>query len=177
MRVLALDPGEKVGWARADVSPTGAWSDVRHGITPLRDMAIAVHKALCEPYIDGTPDTHLSRGNQTIEMANDYDVVVCEDWRLYPHMAQQFVGSSFPSVKFIGAVELACWVSGTKLVKQGAAVKKPALAMMAKFDPTLHAKVTRSGAHDDLHDMDALIHMWRYTERTTELIPHSKVAA
>lgn len=164
MRVLALDPGEKVGWARADVSPAGAWSDVRHGITPLRDMAIAVHAALYPP-------------PHALDPTSEYDVVVCEDWRLYPHMAQQFVGSSFPSVKFIGAVELACWVSGTKLVKQGAAVKKPALAMMAKFDPELHAKVTRSGAHDDLHDMDALIHLWRYTERNTELIPHTKAAA
>lgn len=147
MRVLSLDPGEKVGWARADVSPTGEWSDLRHGITPLRDMAIAVHDAL-----------HKYPGLE----ASDYDLVICEDWRLYPHMANQFVGSSFPSVRFIGAVELACWVSGTKLRMQGARIKKATLPPMAKLDPELHAKVTRAGAHDDLHDMDAILHLWHY---------------
>lgn len=148
MRVLALDPGEKVGWARADVAEDGTWSDLRHGITPLRDMSIAVHASLCNA------DDHFY---------SEYDLVVIEDWSLFPRLAKTFIGSRFPAVQFIGAVKLCCWVSGTKLVIQQPHQKEPTLAAMKKLDPELFAKVTRPIAHDDGHDQDALIHLWRHT--------------
>jgi hypothetical protein len=139
IRVLALDPGERVGWARADIAPDGEWSHLRHGITPLRDMALKIHTAM---------------------QHDDYDVVIVEDWRLYPHMAQTFINSNFPSVQFIGMVKLCCWVGGTKYVTQGASIKKIADKTMPA---ELHEKVNTLGAHDDLHDMDALRHLWFYT--------------
>lgn len=157
MRVLALDPGERVGWARADVSSDGSWTDLRHGITELRDMALAVHRYTAEA------------AAADVGEGSCYDVVVVEDWRLYPHMANQFVGSSFPSVRFIGAVQLCCWASGTKIVMQGARIKKQSLATMAKLDPELHALCTRPGAHDDTHDLDALMHLWFYTWKNYDL--------
>lgn len=92
-----------------------------------------------------------------------YDVVVCESWRLYPHMAQQFAGSSFPSVQFIGAVQLVCWLSDAKLVMQGARIKTMANKTMRKLRPELYEQVTRPAAHDDAHDMDALRHLWHWT--------------
>lgn len=158
MRVLSLDPGESVGWARADINEAGEWSDVRHGITPLRDMAIAVHDKVSGP--DGGP--HGDGG---------YELVVIEDWSLFPDMAKTFIGSRFPAVQFIGAVKLACWVSGTKLVIQQPAQKKPTLAAMKKLDPDLYAKVTRGVRHDDGHDLDALIHLFRWTWLNTTLSP------
>jgi hypothetical protein len=137
VRALALDPGERVGWARADIHPDGSWENVHHGITPLRDMALKIHDAI-----------------------TDYDLVIMEKWVLYPHMAHQFHGSSFPSVQFVGMVKLCCWVNNIKLVMQGAAIKKIADKTMSE---ELRKKVTRAGAHDDLHDMDALRHLWFYT--------------
>jgi hypothetical protein len=145
-----------VGWARADVRPDGSWTDLRHGITPLRDMALAAHASI----VDGR-----------------YDVVVMEDWKLFPAMAAQFIGSGFPSVQFIGAVRLCCWVSGTKLVMQGAATKKPTLEIMQSVDPELYAKVTQPIKHDDGHDLDALIHLFRWTWKNTSLVPPRKAAA
>lgn len=161
MRVLSLDGGEKVGWARADVADDGTWSDVRHGITPLRDMAIAVHSSLCHA------DDHFY---------SDYDVVVLEDWSLFPDMAKTFIGSRFPTVQFNGAVKLACWVSGTKLVMQQPAQKKPTLAAMKKLNPELFEKVTRGVRHNDGHDQDALIHLFRWTWLNTELSPMKEAA-
>ena len=152
LRILALDPGERVGWARAVVAPDGSWSELRHGITPLKDMALAVSKA-------------------------DYDVIVCEDWRLRPATARNFIGSSFPSVQFIGMVRLCCWLSNTKLVMQGADTKSTADKTMAQLWPAMYEKVSASRAHDDAHDMDAIRHLWFYTYRNTDGIPQPQEAA
>jgi hypothetical protein len=156
MRVLSLDPGEKVGWARADIDPDGKWTDVRHGITPLRDMAIAVHESM-------TRFPVLAPGEPLTKYASDYDNVVIEDWSLFPGEINKFAGSRFPAVQFIGAVKCCCWVSGVPLTVYQPAQKEPTLKAMAKLDPELHELVTRSIAHDDGHDQDALIHLFRYT--------------
>lgn len=166
LRVLSLDPGDRVGWARADVDPSsGTWDDFRHGITPLKDMALAVHSALV--YGDDTED----------ELGLRYDLVVCEDWRLYPHLAKTMVGSAFPSVQFIGMVKLSCWLSGTKYVTQGAAIKTTADKVMAKLNPELHELVTKPIAHDDGHDLDAIRHLYFWTYRNTAIGETTKEAA
>lgn len=148
MRVLALDPGDRVGWARADVDPSsGTWDDLRHGITPLKDMALAIHAS----------------------KLGEYDLVVCEDWRLYPHMAKQMIGSSFPSAQFIGMVRLLCWTYHRKLVMQGASIKTTADKTMAALRPDLYELVTKPIAHDDGHDLDAIRHLFFWTFRNTAI--------
>lgn len=157
-RVLALDPGEKVGWARADIAENGDWTNLRHGITPLRDMVLAVHAALtinCEHYDPPLDPT--------------YDVIVIEDWRLRPDKAHSMIGSSFPSVQFIGAVRLCCWVSGTKLVTQQPSERNLANKPMKALRPDLYELVTKPISHDDGHDQDALKHLWFYTWRHCEV--------
>lgn len=150
MKVLALDPGDRVGWARADIAEDGSWSDLRHGIAELKPMAFKVDKTVG---------------------ACAYDAVVCEEWRLYSHMARHMVGSEIPSAQFIGMVKLACWKSGTPLVMQFArqvnsnrpGVLSPAEASMKRLRPELFEMVMQPGAHDDLHDMVAIKHLWAYT--------------
>jgi hypothetical protein len=145
-KVLALDPGDRVGWARADVADDGTWTEFRHGITPLRDMATAVY------YVK-----------------KRYDVMVCEDFRLYPQMARSLVGSSFPSVQFIGMVRLCCWLADIEFVLQGARAKEMADRSMKKLCPDLYNLVTTPRAHDDAHDHDAIRHLWTWTMKNTEL--------
>lgn len=161
-RVLALDPGDKVGWARADIHDDGTWTRFRHGILQLKPAALAVDSALTKPPSSASwPGTHLP----------EYDVVVCEDWRLYAHMAKHLVGSEIPSAQFIGMVKLACWKSGVPLVMQFARqvnsnkpeILAPAEATMKRLRPDLFELVTQPGAHDDLHDMVAIKHLWLYT--------------
>src|SRR4051812_11884394 len=67
LHVIALDPGERVGWARARVNPDGTWDDMTHGITALKDMALALHKNVTK-----------------------YDVVIYETWRLRADEARKF---------------------------------------------------------------------------------------
>lgn len=155
MRVLALDPGERVGWARADVNDAGQWSELRHGITELRPMALSVRESLAGP----TPNSP------------GYDLVICEEWRLYPHKAQEMIGSSFPSVQFIGMVQLCCWTSGVKLKKQGAGVMTTGDKWMRRLNPELHEMVNAPRAHDDAHDMSAIRHLFYWTVRSHKLIP------
>lgn len=150
MRVLALDPGERVGWARADIADDGEWSDLRHGITPLKDMALAVHAATVLADLDAREPV-------------GYDVVVMEDFRLSPMGAKHLIGSSFPTVQFIGMVRLCCWLSNTKLVTQGASIKDTADKSMKALRPELWETVSRPIRHDDGHDQDALRHLWYYT--------------
>jgi hypothetical protein len=151
LRVLAIDPGERVGWARADVAPDGEWSDVRHGITAMQPMALKCHLMITQ---------------------GSYDLVVMESWTLYPHMAKSMVGSTFPTVQFIGAIKLALWQwPKTKLVTQGAGVihsregLPPAMRAMRKLRPELFELVQTPVAHDDGHDLDALSHLFAYTWR------------
>lgn len=130
--------GDQVGWARADVSEDGI-SELRHGITPLWEMA----------------DTIDARGDE-------YDVFVIEDWRLYATHAKTMIGSTFPSVQFIGAVKLVARRYGVKVVMQGASIKRVADARLKVDRPDIYDLVTREVAHKDGHDQDALRHLFYY---------------
>lgn len=159
-RVLALDPGDKVGWARADIADDGTWTDFRHGITELKACAMRVHNALNVWEGDGWGRCQ-------------YDVVVMERWALYAHMAKALVGSEIPSAQFIGMVKLSCWLAGVPCVMQNARDVNsntpgrlaPAEASMKKLRPELFELVTQPGAHDDLHDMVAIKHLWLHCFR------------
>lgn len=156
MRVLSLDPGERVGWARADVdTATGEWTDFRHGITPLKDMALAVHAAL--------------RSNA--ELPAMYDLVIMEDWRLRPVEAKTLVGSSFPAVQFIGMAKMSCWLANVPFVMQGASLKVTADKTMKALRPELYELVTRPVSHDNGHDLDAIRHMWLWVFRNCNIVP------
>lgn len=177
MRVLALDPGERVGWARADVDESGGWKELRHGITPLKDMALAIHGALIQVRRNG-PLPYISENDALpLPWERKYDVVVCEDWRLRPGKERLFIGSSFPAVQFIGMVRLCCWLSNTKLVMQGADTKSTADKTLKALWPEMYETVTQSGSHDDQHDLDAIRHLWFFTYRNTDGIPKPQEAA
>lgn len=157
MRVLALDPGDSVGWARADIAADGTWTDLRHGITPLKEMALNV--------------------DAKVAVLHCYDTVICERWALFATHAKRLIGSEIPSAQFIGAVKLSCWKSGTPLVMQDVrhvnsnrpGILAPAEASMKKLRPELFAMVTQPGAHDDQHDLVAIKHLWLWTFRNCDV--------
>jgi hypothetical protein len=155
VRVLVLDPGERVGWASAVVTP---WAydapggeprlDVTgHGIAYLKDMAVAVYNALV--------------------LDEKYDVVVFEQWRLTAKGARVSVGSEMESSQFIGMVRLACWVAGVKIVKQPTSALSSADRSLKCGHPSAADVAARiaaadKGSHDDGHDGSALRHLWTY---------------
>jgi hypothetical protein len=42
-RILVVDPGERVGWAHANITSNGV-EVTGHGITPLKDFALKLHE-------------------------------------------------------------------------------------------------------------------------------------
>lgn len=178
MRVLVLDPGERVGWATAEVG-NGAMLDEQHrlsvaqmldesrefdplepvktraiklltvqdhGISFLKDMALAVYRSLI---VNGT-----------------YDVVVCEDWRLSARHAKRLIGSNMQSSQFIGMVRLCCWVANVQLVMQPPAAMSTAERALncghPSADDIRHRLSKLPKSHDDSHDGSALLHLWAW---------------
>lgn len=105
MRILGVDPGGTTGMCFVD------W--VGHG------KEFTVIKSWEVPW--------MSRWDiyGAVEQLN-FDVIVVESFRLYRHMAQEQVGSDFPSAQVIGAIEYVLFDKHTraKLVYQPAANAK-----------------------------------------------------
>lgn len=138
MKVLALDPGEKVGWARADIAPDLTFTDLQHGITPLKDMAIATGKAM-----------------------HNYDAVVMETWRLFPDQAKKMVGSDMQSSQFVGMIRYQVWANPPiRLYMQGPGVMKTAEKTAPEWLKEILANEPRN--HDDAHNCSALLHLWHW---------------
>lgn len=143
MRVLAIDPGERVGWAVGEVSEDkrdalGGPELVvfNHGISSLKDFALKLH-----------------------EVAGDYDVIVFEDYRISAAKLRAHTGSNVPTIQLIGMIRLCAWLNPkVKLVTQYNTQKKTADRTMPEW---LRERIAGlPAAHDDAHDGDALRHLW-----------------
>lgn len=152
IRVLAVDPGERVGWATGTITPLGSHDQrcrlevTNHGISFLKDAALAIHKA--------------------VVIEDRIDVLVYETWVLTAKGARVSVGSDMQSSQFVGMVRLAAWLNPrVQLAPQGPAAKTSALKSM-RAHPSGDDIRTRLAAlpkaHDDSHDGDALLHLWTY---------------
>lgn len=146
IRVLAIDPGERVGWAIGEIDPDGpSLNLVDHGISTLKEFGSALHR--------------------TVVVEKNYDVVIYETWRLSGRDPHKFVGNDMKTSQLIGMIRLCAWVSGTTLVSQPPGDKNAALERTTKHE---QAAVIREvldrmpKSHDDAHDGDAIGHLWQY---------------
>lgn len=144
MRVLAIDPGEKVGWAHGTIADAstdeGAGTTLEltgQGITPLKPFAAKL-----------------------IEVADAYDVLVYEDYRISAAKLRQHIGSNVPTLQLIGMIRLAAWHRDVSLVTQRPADKTTALKTAPAWLTANLAGLPK--AHDESHDGDALLHLWFY---------------
>lgn len=162
MRVLALDPGERVGWCSAVVLDIGkrdpaappdpkdvryVLRDLKHGIAYLKDCAMQVHQA--------------------VAIEKRYDVVIYEEWILTAKGARVSVGSRMESSQFVGMIRLACWLGGAKLVPQRTSALSSADRSLKCGHPSAPAVqdiITAADAvsHDDGHDGSAARHLWTW---------------
>lgn len=155
MRVLVLDPGERVGWCSAEVTIADPRSITQfdpilhvtgHGIAYRKDCAMATHQA--------------------VAIQQRYDLVIYERWALTAKGARVSVGSEMESSKFIGAVELSCWLSNTKIRKQPTSALSSADRSLKCGHPSATAvqEIIDSlpAAHDESHDRSALLHLWHW---------------
>jgi hypothetical protein len=133
MRVLAIDPGE-----------------VHCGVA-FFDDGVCTHTEECKP---STLFEHL-----VFEML---DVVVCEEFRLYPWTAGAQSFSSMATCEVIGVIKYICEQESMPLVMQSATIKKVASAQMKARGVDNLAVVQRKGGHA----VDAFLHGWFYINQT-----------
>jgi hypothetical protein len=154
VRILAVDPGERVGWCTATVTP---WRydnpggeprlDVTaHGIAFLKDAAMQVYKA--------------------VVLEDRIDVVVYETFILTARGGKTMVGSDLQTAQFVGMVRMAAWLNPrVQLVAQGTGAMRSADKSM-RAHPSgaimqgLIDKLPK--AHDESHDGSAMRHAWTY---------------
>lgn len=137
MKVLAIDPGERAGYATGHIED-GRLELLTYGIADLKTMALKTH-----------------------EVAGDYDVLVIESYRISANHVKHHIGSEVPTLQLIGALRLCAWLNPrVKLVTQGPATKTTADRIM----PTeLQAVIDAApAAHDDAHHTDAIRHLAFY---------------
>lgn len=134
LRVLAIDPGERVGWARGLASPDELQLE-DHGIAELKPFAVKLGSAISE-----------------------YDVVIYETWRLFAGEAKKMVGSDMPTSQLVGMIRLLAWLHNPTLVAQSPNIKKTAdKSAQGVFKELIESE---PGTHDDAHDIDAIRHLW-----------------
>lgn len=137
MKVLALDPGEKVGWARCEVDAKGKTTELVHGITQLKEMAMRLTTAF-----------------------ESYDAVVCETFIV--RSGSRLTGS-FPTVQFIGMVRLLSWQTPkVDMIWQAPRVMHTAEKTIHKIKPAWAEIIDQGGAHDDTHDYSAILHLYHH---------------
>jgi hypothetical protein len=165
IRVLAVDPGERVGWATATIWPESgnrgsAHVDtlpppgplpqlkvVDHGIAFLKDAATQIYNA--------------------VVVEDRIDVVIYETWILTRRGAQISVGSDMQSSQFVGMVRLAAWLNPrVQLVAQGPKEMRSATKSLRCGHPSAGDVAERirklPKSHDESHDGSALLHLWHY---------------
>lgn len=153
VRILTLDPGERVGWARVTYDPDLPWAEMdwNHGILELKPCAMAL------------VGCNWSDPNEVLAVQN-YDRVVFETWRLRGDKAAEFAGSDFPSVQFVGMLRLAAWCGGAKLYPQHPKVQAFPNGTARKTAPLYIQEIVarEPKRHDDAHNVSALLHLWHH---------------
>ncbi len=146
-RILAIDPGEKVGWATALSWPATTDAEARlevltYGITGLKDFALTLDQRF-----------------------QNYDQVIYETWRLRGAAARHLIGNDMQTSQLIGMIRFLGWKhTDVKLTGQGPQIKATALKTIPDELRTLIDGAP--AAHDEAHYADALLHAWHAHWRT-----------
>jgi hypothetical protein len=137
VRVLAIDPGEKCGYATGEITD-GKLELLTYGIADLKDMALKTH-----------------------EVISNYDVLVVESYRISATHVKHHIGSDVPTLQVIGALRLCAWLNPkVRIVMQAPAIKSTANATMP---PELQKIIDAAPkAHDQAHHTDAIRHLHHF---------------
>lgn len=157
IRVLALDPGEKVGWNTATIWDRAdpATIDVGdYGILRLKDAGLALEG-------EGSAKTPDLRPEH-------FDVVIFETWILTRKGAQDSVGSEMESSQFIGMLRSAVWRAPNhpRLVRQNP--NNMTTGRLALNNPRPdYAKIAAiidaaPRSHKDSHYVSSLLHTVKF---------------
>lgn len=143
MKVIAIDPGERVGWATAEAVFDPALGEDRRGLF-LTNHGISLLKPFAMKLAD---------------VIENYDVIVYEKFVLFSgERGRSQVGGEIPTAQLVGMIRLLAWQHDKKLVSQSVQVKKTAdKTAQGVFKELIEGEVK---THDDAHDIDAIRHLW-----------------
>lgn len=127
MKWLAIDPGETTGWSEWEGS-----KKIDGGQTPLWQF---IHE------LDAFPE--------------DTDLIVCEDWALYPWKLKSMAWDKCRTARGIGALELISWRYDIPIVLQPASIKDSAQAAGAEAYYV-------TPVHENRHENDSIQHAVYY---------------
>lgn len=135
-RVLVIDPGERVGWARCTIEDGLITPDsVVQGVHPLMDFAVKLSSSV-----------------------TNYDTLVYETWRLRPDMAKKMIGNDFQPAQLIGMVRLLAWTNPPiRLKSLEPSVKSTGRKVMPDF---LSERLEHSSEEHDKDALDLLSFYW-----------------
>lgn len=133
-RVLVIDPGERVGWAKAVITD-GEITEVTQGVHHLKDFALALGKG-----------------------AENYGHIIYETWRLRPDMAKKMVGNDFQPVQLIGIIRYCSWLHPSiQLHSLGPSTKTTGRKVMPQI---LSERLSHSTEEHDRDALDLLSYWW-----------------
>ena len=152
MKFLTVDPGEHTGWSTwTDGSLTDA------GTLELDEFVPSVAAALEVPY--GGPIEE-----ETVAAITGIELLVIEDWALYPWKLQSLAWDKCRTARGIGALEFIAKAAGKPYILQPASIKDAAVAGGAEdlfFRPL----------DENRHQNDAIMH-GVYANLTGATVPY-----
>lgn len=155
-RWVCVDPGEDTGLS--------IWEDDRLilGYTLKMDVVgLMMFHLLCAPRRLNRFLRDYPEAEEFVNELRDYEIerVVCEDWRLYPHIMYTPDGRASHALdwdqcrtaRLIGKIELACALSSTLLHLQPAKIKETAINAGAE-------QLFYKPLHENRHQNDSIMH-------------------
>lgn len=104
--ILAFDPGETTGF----VVMLDDWPPNNNSVVTTSNLR--GEKEICAAYFTA------------LDLAAHPPVVVVESFKLFPHMAKQQIGSSFPSCEVIGMLRILAFLANLDICFQPPSVQK-----------------------------------------------------
>jgi hypothetical protein len=139
VKFLTVDPGEHTGWS--------TWSNdelLEAGTLELDEFIPSVAVALGQP----TGGRH---DDDTVESLQGLDLLVIEDWALYPWKLQSLAWDKCRTARAIGALEHLAPAAGLPYILQPASIKDAAVAGGAE-------DLFYRPLHENRHQNDAIMH-------------------
>ncbi len=161
MKIIALDPGETVGWSVWN--PEQPWDFLEAGQSGAMATIDAVAAATglddaCKASpafraVTHRPDPYL------VEQFASWDTLIVEDWSLYEDPANPGrpvlpLWDPCHTPRYIGAFEFIARYTGKRIIEQGAFIKTDALRLSA-------GESFLKPLHENRHANDSIMH-WHY---------------
>lgn len=161
MKFVAIDPGEAAGFSVWDTKKPH--DGPSYGSTlPLWELIDAITDAAGLPEaMQSSPRFRhvlIKTPTDLYEALDGWEMLVVEDWALYPWELANLGWDKCRTARGIGALEALCRLVGKPIVLQPAAIKEPAEAAGAE-------EFFMRPLHDNRHLNDSCRHGWYYLVR------------